>query len=525
MSWMHRVAPRLVAAFAVPMVVLCIVGALAYRNTGTLETNSGQVVHTYKVLEGLDDITGALKDGPTGQRGYLITGQDSYLAPYTAASEDVSKRIDNVAQLTADNPAQQKRIAQLRTLVQAKFAELAETIELRRTHGFSAAQTVVLTNKGKAVMDQIRAVLDEMANAESTLLSVRAATTASTASTSRIAIIVGVFLAALLVALLAWLLARSILRPLTGLTSRLAEIADGDGDLTHRVDEARHDEFGTLGATFNRFVAKLAGIIAQIGDQANSLAAASEQLSTGTRQIAGSAEQTSRQVGGVAGSTESMSNALTTVAAGAEEMGASIREIATSTSDASQAGVEAVRVAEEASRTVTALGQSSAEITNVVNLITAIAEQTNLLALNATIEAARAGESGKGFAVVASEVKDLAQETARATEDISRRVQDIQHSASATSEAISRVSEIVARVNDYQTTIASAVEEQTATTSEMSRNVTEASSSSREVSTSLSTVSTAVSETSTAIVSSEQAVSELARMSATLHNLVGQFKY
>ncbi|WP_203818465.1 methyl-accepting chemotaxis protein [Paractinoplanes ferrugineus] len=513
------------ASFAVPLFVLCVVGTLAYRNTTTLERNSGQVAHTYQVLQGLDEITGVLKDAESGQRGYLITGEAAYLTPYTEASQAVTGRIDAVAKLTADNPVQQKRIAELRQLVQAKFAEMSETIELRRTGGFAQARDIVLTNKGAAVMTQIHAALATMGNTESSLLTVRADQTAQTASTSRAVIIGGVLLAAALVMLLAWLLARSILRPLTGLTRRLAEIADGGGDLTNRVDESRRDEFGTLGATFNRFVAKLAGIIAQIGDQANSLAAASEQLSSGTRHIAGSAEQTSREVGGVAGSTEAMSISLTTVAAGAEEMGASIREIASNTSDASQAGIEAVRVAEEASRTVTMLGQSSAEITNVVNLITAIAEQTNLLALNATIEAARAGESGKGFAVVASEVKDLAQETARATEDISKRVQHIQQSASATSEAIRRVSEIVARVNDYQTTIASAVEEQTATTSEMSRNVTEASASSREVSQSLSTVSTAVSETSTAIVSSEQAVAELARMSATLHGLVGQFKY
>ncbi|MCO8273948.1 methyl-accepting chemotaxis protein [Actinoplanes sp. TRM 88003] len=525
MSWLHRITTRMVAAFAVPLLVLCVVGALAYRNTSTLEQNSGQVVHTYQVLEGLEKITGALKDAETGQRGYLITGEQSYLAPYTAATKAMTGLIDDVAGLTADNAEQQKRIAQLRPLVQAKLDELAETIELRRTEGFGAARTVVLTNKGKAVMDQIRTVLTGMEEAESSLLAVRAASTERTADTSRIAVIAGVLLAALLVMLLAWLLGRSILRPLNALTGRMSEIADGDGDLTHRVDESRRDEFGVLGATFNRFVVKLSGIVAQIGDQANSLAAASEELSAGTRQISGSAEQTSREVGGVAHSTEAMSTALTTVAAGAEEMGASIREIANSTSDASQAGVEAVRVAEEASRTVTALGQSSAEITNVVKFITAIAEQTNLLALNATIEAARAGESGKGFAVVASEVKELATETARATEDISRRVADIQLSATATSEAIGRVSEIVARVNDYQTTIASAVEEQTATTSEMSRNVTEASSSSREVSTSLSTVSTAVSETSTAIVASETAVADLARMSSTLHTLVGQFKY
>jgi methyl-accepting chemotaxis protein len=197
------VDPRLVAAFAVPLVVLCIVGALAYRNTGTLETNSGQVVHTYQVLEGLERITGALKDAETGQRGYLITGEETYLAPYTAASEAVTGLIDDVAKLTADNPQQQDRIGKLRPLVQAKFDELAETIGLRRTAGFAAARDVVLTNKGKAVMDEIRTVLTDMGQAESSLLTVRAASTADTADTSRAAVIAGVLVAALLVVLLA----------------------------------------------------------------------------------------------------------------------------------------------------------------------------------------------------------------------------------------------------------------------------------------------------------------------------------
>jgi methyl-accepting chemotaxis protein len=524
MGWLHRIKYRLVAAFAVPLLVLCVVGVIAYDGTSTLEENSGKVAHTYQVLEGLDVVTSTLKDAETGQRGFLITGEDRYLAPYQSALSGIDAAIATVATLTADNAAQQQRIATLKPLVKSKFAELAETIQLRRTSGFAAAQSVVLTDQGKTVMDQIRATITEMSDAETSLLDERAALTAETADNSRTAVLLGIAIAALLVIVLAFLVSRSILRPLTSLTGRMAEIADGEGDLTRRVDESRKDEFGPLAAAFNRFVAKLAGTIQQIGDQATSLAAAAEELSASSQQIAGSATDTSRQVGGVAGATESMSGALTTVAAGAEEMGASIREIASNASDASRAGAEAVDVASEATRIVSELGTSSAEIDNVIKLITAIAEQTNLLALNATIEAARAGESGKGFAVVASEVKELAQETARATGDISRRVTDIQQSATATTEAISRMSEIILQVNDYQTTIASAVEEQTATTSEMARNISDASGSSRDISGSLVAVSSAASETSSAIVGTQQAVNELATMSSTLHTLVSQFK-
>jgi methyl-accepting chemotaxis protein len=206
-------------------------------------------------------------------------------------------------------------------------------------------------------------------------------------------------------------------------------------------------------------------------------------------------------------------------------MGASIREIAGNAAEASKVVTEAVQVADSATATVSQLGQSSTEISNVVKLITAIAEQTNLLALNATIEAARAGEAGEGFAVVANEVKDLAQETARATGDISRRVESIQTDAGAATQAIARMSEIVGRVNDYQTTIASAVEEQTATTAEMARNVNAAAGNTRKIAANLATVADASAKTTTVVQNTQQSVADLARMSATLRGVVEQFRY
>ena len=181
---------------------------------------------------------------------------------------------------------------------------------------------------------------------------------------------------------------------------------------------------------------------------------------------------------------------MQTVAAGAEQIGASIREIAQNATQAARVAAQAMSEVTATNETVARLGTSSQEIGNVVKVITSIAEQTNLLALNATIEAARAGEAGKGFAVVAGEVKELATETARATEDIARRVEAIQSDTTGAVAAIDQVSQIIARISDYQMTIASAVEEQTATTAEMSRAVTEAAGGAGAIAGSITTVAT-----------------------------------
>jgi len=214
-----------------------------------------------------------------------------------------------------------------------------------------------------------------------------------------------------------------------------------------------------------------------------------------------------------------------TVAAGAEQMGASIREIAQNANEAAKVAHQATGVAAVTTETVSKLGVSSAEIGNVVKVITQIAAQTNLLALNATIEAARAGEAGKGFAVVASEVKDLAQETARATEEITRRVDAIQVDTTGAVVAIGQISTIIASINDFQLTIASAVEEQTATTNEMSRSVTEAATGSVEIASNIIGVATGAAMASEVLVQMGSSVHELARMSADLRERVAALTY
>jgi methyl-accepting chemotaxis protein len=257
-----------------------------------------------------------------------------------------------------------------------------------------------------------------------------------------------------------------------------------------------------------------------VSQNSQALSSASEQLSATSRQMVGNAEETATQAGVVSAAAEQVSKNIQTVATGTEEMSASIKEIAKNAQDAAKVANSAVHAAEATNATITKLGESSAEIGKVIKVITSIAQQTNLLALNATIEAARAGEAGKGFAVVANEVKELAKETARATEDISQKIETIQVDTKGAVAAIAEIGEIIARINDYQNTIASAVEEQTATTNEISRNVAEAAKGSTEIAQNIVQVASAANSTNSGAADTQRASNELSRMAAELQELV-----
>lgn len=254
------------------------------------------------------------------------------------------------------------------------------------------------------------------------------------------------------------------------------------------------------------------------------LASASEELTAVSQQMASNAEETAAQANVASAAAEQVSRSVSTVATGTEEMGASIREIARSANDAARVATSAVTVADKTNRTINKLGESSAEIGNVIKVITSIAQQTNLLALNATIEAARAGEAGKGFAVVANEVKELAKQTAKATEDISRKIETIQGDTRQAVDAIGQISAIILQINDIQNTIASAVEEQTATTAEISRSVSEAAKGSSEIAQNITVVAQAAQGTTEGASNTQKSADALSKMAIDLQKLVAQLK-
>jgi len=301
--------------------------------------------------------------------------------------------------------------------------------------------------------------------------------------------------------------------------------AAAGGDLTAEVTVTGDDPIGQVGSALAQLLGNLRSSVAAIAGNAEALAGASEELSAVSTQMSANAEETAAQAGVVSAASDEVSKNVQTVATGTEEMSASIREIAKSASEAARVAQSAVQVATAANASVGKLGESSAEIGKVIKVITSIAEQTNLLALNATIEAARAGEAGKGFAVVANEVKELAKETAKATEEIGQTIAAIQVDTQGAVEAIKQIGEVINKVNDISGTIAGAVEEQTATTNEMGRNVAEAAKGSAEIAQNITTVAQAAGSTTDGAGNAQKAASELARMAAELQQLVGQFRY
>ena len=340
---------------------------------------------------------------------------------------------------------------------------------------------------------------------------------------SEIAIVAMCIVCSVLLFVIAFQTARGINQRLAVITGWLKELASGD--LTLQAEDPRRDELGEIAHWFRDSLEKLRVAIGRVAASANSVTAATEEMATVSQRMSGNAEETTKQANVVTAATEKVSRNLQTVSAATEEMSASLREIGANVGKAASVAQEAVGVATSTNQMVTKLGDSSAEIGQVIKVITSIAQQTNLLALNATIEAARAGEAGKGFAVVANEVKELAKQTAKATEDIRSKIEAIQADTKGSVQAISTISSIIHQVNDFSSAISRSVDEQNTTTDDIAMNISEGAKVSTEIAQNISGVAQAALSTSTGAHELTDATQKLERLSSELLSLVGQFKY
>jgi methyl-accepting chemotaxis protein len=475
MKW--NVGTKIGVGFAIVLMIFVIVGAISYRSVARQTETASAVTHSFTVENELTQLLANLQDAETGQRGYLLTGSDSYLAPYTAALPQIEQHRSELSGLLADNPEQLAHLDALAPLISQKLGELEETIEVRRTKDFASAQAIVMTDKGKNTMDAIRGVLEEMHTEEEGMLKVRAAARERDARDTTWTIVVGTLLAALAAAVAGVIITRDIAVPLKSLTGVAERITLGDLSVGANVRAGRGDEIGLLGQAFER----MGRALRTLADAAERIAAGDLRVSVQPQSpndqlgnsFASMTDNLRRQIGGIVeaaavlgaasseivASTAQLASGASASAAAVTETTATVEEVRQTAHLASQkartvadtaqksaqiaqsgrrstadvvSGMERIRTQMEAiAESMVRLSEQSQTIGQIIATVEDLAAQSNLLAVNAAIEAAKAGEQGKGFGVVAQEVKSLAEQSRQATDRVRTILGDVQKATTA----------------------------------------------------------------------------------------------
>ncbi|WP_245885553.1 methyl-accepting chemotaxis protein [Xylanimonas oleitrophica] len=489
-----------------------LVGVTGYVATGTLQaTRDDEVGHEAAYVAALQHAAVTAKAVANDERGFLITGDTEYVDQIVDRFRTIDADLETAASLAEDDE-RRAAVAEIASGIAAWRAVVEQEQALYATD--PAAATAMALEESRSARKSYEELLD--AASEEAMADLQNGTAfAGQVSQARTALLVLLVGAVALALLVGWRLNRRVTRAVAEQVAGLRAVASGD--LTYRVPVTSGDEFAVMATALNETSAGLATAISTVAASSDRLSTASQELAVVADGLADGSARSSSQVGVVASAAQEVSRNVEAVAAGAEQMGQSIQEIARSTAEAAEVARQAGEFTQSTDERMARLGEASQQIGTVVKAITAIAEQTNLLALNATIEAARAGEAGKGFAVVAGEVKELAQETARATEEVSRQVEAIQGQTATAVAAIGRISAVIAQIGDHQSTIAAAIEQQSATTAEMTRGVAEAAGGSGQIAASI----TGVSDTAEGVT---RAADEARRHAAAMGDLVGELR-
>jgi methyl-accepting chemotaxis protein len=531
-SWLENrslrtkvLVPVLVSAMGLATISWVAVAALGTAGGRT----ESMYAHTAKPLNDLVSLRDAQGDSRVVVRDALrFRGAEQQAAINSFA--DIDAAVDTaIAAYAADNGTLSKQqttlLAEARLgLDEWRAARDNQLVGFIRNGWLTQAEALLDDNGALGAANGVFGkALDTLTAAETTRAqAVAASAGAAQRESTRLVLLIS--LACVLLAVIVGLfLARMVVRPLRRVQDVLSRLAAGD--LTGDPQVTSRDEVGAMAAALVSANASLRETVGMVVGSAYTLDEAAERLTTSSDQITHQVSASAEQAAFVADAAATASSSINTVTAGATEMSAAISEVAARASQAASVANEAVQAVATTSATVAELGRTSADIEQVLGVITSIAQQTNLLALNATIEAARAGESGKGFAVVAGEVKELALQTAAATEDIARRVAAIQASSTEAITAIGRIGDVINEINEHQGAIATAVEQQTTTTSEMQRSVAEAAASSTRIAETITDVADAARTTEAEASASQATISTVATMARELRETIGRFQH
>jgi methyl-accepting chemotaxis protein len=504
------------------LLLLAIMGGLALESVGQLSAISGRVVKMMAKKDMSSQLDASIEKQTTGVRGFLLAGREDLLKHDEEGKQEYSETMESLRQAIYTDEGKR-----LHAEIQHSYGEFRgiadQEIELRRAGKAKEAEELAFNSHTGEVRTNLRNAVRDLVQLEDKLKGELLKEQVDAESRARwVVTLLG--LAGLAIGLLiAFWITRAITSAIGRMVALIQEIA-ANNLMAADAEITSQDELGAAAMALNGMKNNLHELIQSIRNTAEQVAASSEELSATSQQITANSEETTAQAKVVSEAGGQVNTNLQTLASGAEEMNSTIGEIAKNATEAARVSGEAVEAADSANQTVSKLGESSAEIEKVIEVITSIAQQTNLLALNATIEAARAGEAGKGFAVVANEVKELAKQTAKATEEITQKIGVIRENTGGAVTAIGGIKGVIDKISQISTTIATAVEEQSATTSEMARNVTEAARGAATISSNIQGVAEAAQNTSTNVGESQTATEHLAKMANQLRDLVGQFK-
>ena len=525
MNW--TIGRKLYLLCGLGMLVAVLVGAAGYWGISRLETETQRLVVATSALR--NHLEGdMMHDALRGDVLAALLAQDASDAERAQVTADVEAHATRFRKVVRENEAAPLDDHTRTALVDVNpkldaYVQSAQSIVALALRDHDAAEAQLA--QFKAAFEDLEGAMEKVSDLiETSVRESNEREVAAARQATQAIVLVGLLLIALMLGA-ATLINRSITRPLHAVVAGLRDMAEGEGDLTRRVHIDSKDELGELAHWFNTFVARVQSTVAAIGRTSHGLATSSEEMMAVSRQMSGTAGDASTGANMVSAAAEQVSTSVRSVATATEEMSTSVREIAENAANAAKVANQAVVVADTTNATIVKLGQSSAEIGQVLKVITSIAEQTNLLALNATIEAARAGEAGKGFAVVANEVKQLATQTARATEDIRERIGAIQDNSQAAVAAMGQIASIIGQIDDFANTIASAVEEQSATTSQITHTVKEGHQGTSEIARSITGVAEAAQHTSEGAMQTQRSAEELAKLASDLRHLVSRFRY
>jgi methyl-accepting chemotaxis protein len=515
---------KFAVGFGAVLLILVLTGVATYFTLGRLAELSAESNGKAESAVLMQRIESRLNDQRSELRGFVV--DNSHKEELASFAENDHLLADDFSRLDPYIRSEKGRqmLAQIRQLADDYHKKQESIFELRNNGKTQEAIRLLYDPQTAALRVQLTETLAGLVARGSQLEIEARRKQEATEASAKIRLLLFILVGLAVGVAMTFSITRDITGRVSEMVTSMQAIAQDDLSQNDMIVRNK-DEIGVAETLQNQMKNHLREMVRSIAEAAAQVAAATAGLSDISQQITANSEETSAQAKVVSTATEQVSQNLQTVATGAEEMGASIKEIAKNATEAAKVATSAVKVAETTTSTVTKLGESSTEIGQVIKVITSIAQQTNLLALNATIEAARAGEAGKGFAVVANEVKELAKETAKATEDISRKIEAIQTDTKAAVEAIATISGVINEINGISNTIATAVEEQNATTNEMSRNVSEAAHGSGEITHNIAGVAQAAENTSRGATGTQKAVQQLVETSSELQRLVQRLSW